>query len=72
MDAHKKYGPAFRVTAFGKEYTILAGKEALRFFQLTGEKYFSRESFYRRFALELGSSTFILMRKVRSTTGCAE
>jgi CRP-like cAMP-binding protein/cytochrome P450 len=58
--AYSKYGPAFRVTAFGKEYTILTGKEALRFFQSTGEKYFSRESFYRRFALELGSSTFIL------------
>jgi cytochrome P450 len=58
--AYSKYGPVFRVTAFGKEYTILTGKEALRFFQSTGEKYFSRESFYRRFALELGSSTFIL------------
>lgn len=60
VDAYKKYGPAFRVTAFGKEYTILTGKEALRFFQATGERYFGRESVYRRFALELGSSTFIL------------
>lgn len=60
VDAYRKYGPAFRVTAFGIEYTILTGKEALRFFQATGEQYFSRESFYRRFALELGSPTFIL------------
>lgn len=60
VEAYERYGPAFRVTAFGREYTILAGREAFSFFLTTGEQYFSRASFYRRFALELGTETFIL------------
>jgi len=61
--AYEELGPVFRVTAFGKEYTVMAGQEALRFFLTVGERYFSRESFYRRFAHELGTESFILGAK---------
>jgi CRP-like cAMP-binding protein/cytochrome P450 len=60
LSQYEKLGPVFRVVAFGKEYTVMAGREALQFFAQVGECHFSREAFYRRFAQELGASEFIL------------
>jgi CRP-like cAMP-binding protein/cytochrome P450 len=58
--AYEELGPVFRVAAFGKEYTIMAGQEAFHFFLTVGERHFSRELFYRRFAHELGTECFVL------------
>jgi len=60
LSQYQKLGPVFRVAAFGKEYTVMAGREALQFFTQVGERHFSRETFYRRFAQELGAEQFIL------------
>jgi CRP-like cAMP-binding protein/cytochrome P450 len=60
LSQYQKLGPVFRVAAFGKEYTVMAGREALQFFTQVGERHFSRETFYRRFAQELGAKQFIL------------
>ncbi len=60
LKAYQELGPVFRVTAFGKEYTVMAGQEAFHFFLSVGERHFSREVFYRRFAQELGTERFIL------------
>ena len=60
LSQYQKLGPVFRVAAFGKEYTVMAGREALHFFTKVGERHFSREIFYRRFAQELGAKQFIL------------
>lgn len=60
LSQYQQLGPVFRVVAFGKEYTVMAGREALQFFVQVGERHFSREMFYRRFAQELGTSQFIL------------
>jgi CRP-like cAMP-binding protein/cytochrome P450 len=57
---YQQLGPVFRVIAFGKEYTVMAGWEAFQFFVQVGERHFSRELFYRRFAQELGTREFIL------------
>jgi len=57
---YQQLGPVFRVIAFGKEYTVMAGREAFQFLAEVGERHFSREMFYRRFAQELGTSQFIL------------
>ncbi len=57
---YEQLGPVFRVIAFGKEYTVMAGREAFQFFLQVGERHFSREMFYRRFAQELGTNQFIL------------
>jgi cytochrome P450/CRP-like cAMP-binding protein len=55
-----EYGPVFRVRLGLENYTVLIGEEACRFFVKNGEKGFSRESFYQRFARELGCDYFIL------------
>jgi CRP-like cAMP-binding protein/cytochrome P450 len=60
LSKYQQLGPVFRVAAFGKEYTVMAGREAFQFFVQVGERHFSREMFYRRFAMELGTSQFIL------------
>src|ERR1700728_3149268 len=53
---YQQLGPVFRVIAFGKEYTVMAGREAFQFLVQVGERHFSREMSYRRFAEELGTS----------------
>ena len=60
LKTYEELGPVFRVAAFGKEYTVMAGQEAFHFFLTVGERHFSRELFYRRFAHELGTERFIL------------
>lgn len=60
LSQYQKLGPVFRVAAFGEEYTVMAGREALNFLTSVGERHFSREVFYRRFAQELGAKQFIL------------
>jgi CRP-like cAMP-binding protein/cytochrome P450 len=55
-----EYGPVFRVKLGLENYTILIGEEACRFFLKNGEKGFSRQTFYSRFARELGCDYFIL------------
>ncbi len=60
VQSYQRFGPIFRVKILGREYTVLAGPEAVQFFLTAGEKYFSREQFYRRFAHELGTKNFVL------------
>ncbi len=60
VDAYERLGPAFRVSAFGQPYTVMAGREALEFLRTVGEQHFSRATFYQRFAHELGAREFIL------------
>ncbi|MDB6036293.1 MAG: putative cytochrome [Verrucomicrobiales bacterium] len=58
--AYRKFGPIFRVKILGRNYTVLAGAEAVNFFLTEGEKCFSREQFFRQFAQELGTTNFVL------------
>jgi CRP-like cAMP-binding protein/cytochrome P450 len=60
LTAYRDHGPAFRLSAFGHEYTIMAGREAMEFLSAGGERHFSRAGFYDRFARELGTREFIL------------
>ncbi len=60
VGSYRQFGPVFRVSAFGMAYTVMAGREAMQFLTTTGEKHFSRATFYRRFARELGTREFIL------------
>jgi cytochrome P450/CRP-like cAMP-binding protein len=55
-----EYGPAFRVQLGFEKYTVLIGEQAHAFFLKNGEKGFSRQGFYSRFARELGCDYFIL------------
>lgn len=55
-----EYGPAFRVQLGFEKYAVLIGEEAHAFFLKNGEKGFSRQAFYSRFASELGCDYFIL------------
>ena len=55
-----EYGPAYRVQLGLEKYVVMIGEAACKFFLKNGEKGFSRESFYSRFAKELGCDYFIL------------
>jgi cytochrome P450/CRP-like cAMP-binding protein len=55
-----EYGPAYRVQLGLEKYVVMIGEQACKFFLKNGEKGFSRESFYSRFARELGCDYFIL------------
>lgn len=58
--AYHEHGPVFRVNVLFQDYFVLAGKEGFDFFLREGERYFSRDAFYARFAQELGTDRFIL------------
>lgn len=58
--SYHEYGPVFRVNVLSHDYFVLAGKEGFDFFLREGERYFSRDAFYARFARELGTDRFIL------------
>ena len=60
VENYQKLGPVFRVKAYGKGYTVIAGPEARHFLMTVGEKHFSRQKFYKQFAQELGASNFVL------------
>jgi len=60
VENYQKLGPIFRVKANAKEYTVIAGPEARDFLTTVGEKHFSRQVFYKRFAEELGADNFVL------------
>ena len=60
VNAFNEYGPVFRVRLGLDDYTVLMGDEARAFFLRSGEKSFTRQPFYGRFARELGCDYFIL------------
>jgi len=60
VDGLHEYGPAFRVQLGFEKYSVLIGEAAHAFFLKNGEAGFSRQSFYSRFASELGCDYFIL------------
>jgi cytochrome P450/CRP-like cAMP-binding protein len=52
---HREIGPVFRVQAAGREYTVLAGLEANRWFSANADRYLISKPVYQPYIDDLGS-----------------
>ena len=56
---YPKLGPIFRVRLLGRDWVVLAGREASRFFAKSPEKIWGRKSLFHHVIEDLGTETFI-------------
>jgi len=59
LDQYHKYGPIFRIRILNREYTILAGLNANRFFAREGDSHFQTDEIYADLGRELESVDFL-------------
>lgn len=57
---YRKLGPVFRIRAFSRAFTVLAGTEANRFFQRHGRLYLRSVDFYNPLSRALGAHRLVI------------
>ena len=59
-DLYYRYGPIYRVRVPGREYTILAGRDANLMLSGTGDAYFTSRGQFSDFGAEMGTEHFMI------------
>ncbi len=59
-DLYYRYGPIYRVRVPGREYTVLAGRDANLMLSATGDEYFVSGELFGAFGNEMGTNHFMI------------